>query len=112
MLNRPPHSYVRQGDTLPALTGVLQNIDQSTVDLTGCTVSLELTEMATGVITSLPATIINDGTLGQVAHQWQSGETDVSGAYFYHWLVVWPGPTRPESFPNDSRGLVLVVTPS
>jgi|SRR5215831_8145233 len=105
-------AYIRQGDLLPALTGVLQNIDGSTVDLTGTVVSLELTEMATSNVTTLPATIVGDGTLGQVAHAWQAGETDTSGAYFYHWLVVWPGPSRPESFPNDSRGLVLVVTPS
>jgi hypothetical protein len=103
--------YVRAGDLLPPLTGVLQSIDSSSVDLTGTTVTRELTEMATGNVTTLPATIVSDPTLGQVAHQWASGETAISGAYFYHWLVTWPGPSRPESFPNDSRGLVLVVTP-
>jgi len=104
------NAYVRQHDTLPALTGVLQNIDQSTVDLTGTSVTLELVEMATGKVTTLPATIVGDGTLGQVAHAWAAGETDTSGAYFYHWLVTWPTNAQPESFPNDSRGLVLSIT--
>ena len=102
-------AYIRQGDLLPALTGVLQNIDGSKVDLTGTSVSLELVEMATGNVTTLPATIVSDGTLGQVAHSWLAGETDTSGSYFYKWVVTWPS-SGPESFPNDSRGLVLSIT--
>jgi len=101
--------YVGQGDLLPALTGVLLNIDQSAVDLTGATVSVQLVEMATGNVTLLPAAIIDNPTLGQVAHVWISGETQRPGAYFYHWLVTWPGNAGPESFPNDTRGLVLSI---
>jgi len=103
-------AYVRAGDLLPALTGVLQNIDLSNVDLTGATVELELLEMKTGVTQVLPSAIIDDPTLGQVAHVWIAGETANSGAYFYHWLVTWPGNAGPESFPNDTRGLVLSIT--
>lgn len=103
-------AYVKQGDLLPALTGVLQNVDLSAVDLTGATVELDMLEMATGVETVLPAAIIDDPTLGQVAHIWIAGETDRGGAYFYHWLVTWPGGAGPESFPNDTRGLVLSIT--
>jgi hypothetical protein len=103
-------AYLRAGDCLPALTGSLQNIDESAVDLTDTTVSLELIEMATGTVTSLPAVTVGDPTLGQVAHAWEPGETDTMGAYFYHWLVTWPA-SGPESFPNDSRGLVLSITP-
>ena len=102
--------YVKQHDLLPTLTGVLQNIDLSAVDLTGATVGLEMVEMATGIMTALPAAIIDDPTLGQVAHVWVTGETDTGGAYFYRWVVTWPGPSGPERFPNDTRGLVLSIT--
>jgi len=105
------NAYVRQGDLLPALTGVLQNIDASAVDLTGTVVELQLREMATGIVTTLPASTIDDPTLGQVMHAWASPETDISGAFFYRWLVTWPS-SGPESFPNDSRGLVLSITSS
>ena len=88
---------------------MLQNIDLSAVDLTGATVELQLIQMATGLETLLPAAIIDDPTLGQVAHIWVTGETDTGGAYFYKWVVTWPGPSGPESFPNDSRGLVLSI---
>jgi hypothetical protein len=104
-------AYVHQGDLLPALTGTLLNPDLSAVDLTGATVALELVQMATSQVIALPADIQGtDATLGLVEHAWAAGETDQSGAYFYHWLVTWPS-SGPESFPNNSRGLVLSVTP-
>jgi hypothetical protein len=102
--------YVNQGDLLPALTGTLLNPDLSAVDLTGATISLELFQMATSTLITLPAQVAGaDPTLGLVEHIWVAGETNTSGAYFYHWVVSWPGPTGPESFPNDTRGLVLSI---
>jgi len=100
--------YLKLSDTLPTITGTLLNPDLSAVDLTDATVSLKLFEMATSIETILPATIAGaDATQGLVQHIWLPGETDVPGAYFYHWLVAWPG--HQESFPNDGRGLVLSI---
>jgi len=100
--------YIRQGDTLPTLTGTLLNPDLSAVDLTSATIELSLMQMATSIETVLPATVQGtDATKGLVEHLWQAGETNISGAYFYHWLVTWPN--QQESFPNDGRGLVLSI---
>jgi len=101
-------AYIKTGDTLPALTGVLLNPDLSAVDLTSATIQLKLLEMATSVETVLPATVQGaDPTKGLVEHIWLPGETATSGAYFYHWLVTWA--SQQESFPNDGRGLVLSI---
>jgi len=101
-------AYINRGDTLPILQGVLLNPDLSAVDLTDATVQLRLMEMATGVITVLPAIVSGaDPTLGLVEHIWAATETATSGAYFYKWVVSWPSNT--ESFPNDGRGLVLSI---
>jgi hypothetical protein len=90
------------------LTGVLLNPDLSAVDLTDATVTLSLFQMTTGLITQLPAIIAGtDPTKGLVQHDWQPGETNISGAYFYKWQVAWP--SNLESFPNDGRGLVLSI---
>jgi hypothetical protein len=104
--------YVHQGDLLPVLNGALLNPNLSAVDLTGATVELALVEMATGSKTQLPAAVSGNPTQGLVVYRWPPGDTDTSGAYFYRRLVTRPAgvpSTGPESFPNDSRGLVLSV---
>ena len=99
--------YLRRGDTLPSLVGLLQNPDLSAVDLTDATITLELLEMATSTVQMLPASPVDEPASGLVQHIWLPGETDRGGAYFYRWNVDWPG--HQESFPNDSRGLVLSI---
>jgi hypothetical protein len=98
--------YIKKDDTRPVITGDLLNPDFSAVDLTGATVTLWMIQMATGIITTLPG-IIDNPSLGQVHHTWLAGETSVSGAYFYRWIVVWSD--RQESFPNHPRGKVLSI---
>ena len=98
---------LRQGDTLPPITGLLQNPDGSACDLTDSTVTLNLFRMATSTVAQLPATFMADLAEGLVQHDWQPGETDISGAYFYWWEVTWPD--HVESFPNYHRGLKLSI---
>jgi hypothetical protein len=101
--------YLAKGDSLPTLTGVLANPDLSACDLTNATVTLGMTRMSTGERLELAAEIVGDPTRGMVQHTWQAGESDTSGACFYRWQVTWPD-GREETFPNDSRGLVLSVS--
>jgi hypothetical protein len=99
---------LKQGDTLPYLAGELLHPDLTIVDLTDSTVTLRLVHMETHGIITLPAAILDDPTLGLVMHEWRRGETDVSGAYFYHWVVRWSD-QHIETFPNDRRGRVLSI---
>jgi hypothetical protein len=99
---------VKQGDTLPVLASVLFHPDLSIADLTDATVVLRLLHMETHGTVTLPAIIVDDPTQGTVEHIWQPGETDISGAYFYHWIAEWPDHYI-ETFPNDRRGRVLNI---
>lgn len=107
-------AYLKKGDTLPTLVGVLLNPDLSPVDLTNATMAVRLVRMASRQIWVYPASVAgSDPTKGLVQHLWLEGETDLTGAYFYHWIVDWPrtqdSPPRQETFPNDSRGMVLSI---
>jgi hypothetical protein len=98
---------VKQGDTTPALTGVLLHPDLSIADLTDARITLQLLHMETHGLIRLPAAVMDDPLCGVVVHYWRAGETNVSGAYFYHWIVRWGD--RQETFPNDRRGRILSI---
>lgn len=92
------------------LAGVLFHPDLSIADLTDAEVTLRLRHMETSGVVTLPAIVVDDPRQGQVQHVWRRGETDVSGAYFFHWIARWGDFI--ETFPNDGRGRILnIVAP-
>jgi hypothetical protein len=89
----------------------LTNVAGSAVDLTGAVITVRMLRMETGTEQVLPAQLLtgSNAAQGLVQHLWLATETAIPGAYFYHWIVTWTTPPRAESFPNDSRGLVLSI---
>lgn len=67
---------IKQGDTLPILKMVLDQ-DSRGVNLTDCTVSLELSRNGVSVLVA-PCTVVNP-TLGEIEYAWAPEDTAQAG---------------------------------
>lgn len=102
--------WIREGDTLPAITSTLIDADGKIVDLTNATgVTLELRNSATGaVVDTLTGSMPAPKTSGKVMYAWAAGKTDTPGDYAAHWIVDWNG--SPQSYPTDVPMHVIIAS--
>lgn len=88
----------KQGDSVP-LQATLP------VDLTNASVQFKLSDEKGGTAIIDSGATIKDASNGVVAYQWQSGETDRTGAYYIEWEVTY-GDGGVETFPRDGFDVI------
>jgi hypothetical protein len=84
--------YIKRGDTSPALKIAVPD----TYDLTGAVVSFQMRPRR-GLISIDRAAVVESATV--VRYDWQSGDTDIAGAYEAEFRVTFADLTI-ETFPN------------
>ena len=83
---------LRVGDTLPVFDATITDEAGTPVDLTGATVTLELTPFdAAGDMVPLTCSIVGAATAGRVRYAWQAGDTDTAVHYRGHLRCVFAG---------------------
>lgn len=103
--------YIKQGDLLPIMTATLADAHSDPVDLTGATVTLRMSNRATGENKiSSGSCVVVDATAGAVSYAWVSGDTDTAADYDAEFRATFLGGKR-ETFPNDTDLLIRVVPP-
>ena len=101
---------IHAGDLTPPITGTLLLADRTTPqNLTGATVTLEVTSAVSGavVFTGRPVTLV-DALNGKVRYDWQAGDTATAGRYEGRFHVVYADAT-PGTFPNGHDGFPIHV---
>lgn len=105
--------YIKQGDTAPALAGVLVDDAGAAVDIAGASLRLTMAPVGggTAVIDAALATNGQDagGATGAWSYAWQATDTAAPG-YFNVEVEVTYDDGSVETFPNDGY-LVVRITP-
>lgn len=102
--------WIREGDTLPAITSTLIDADGKVVDLTNATgVVLELRDSTGAIAQTLTGNIPTPKTDGKVRYTWAAGKTDTPGDYAGHWIVSWSGGDT-QSYPTDVPMHVIIAS--
>lgn len=101
---------IKRNDRRPALAKTLTDSAGNPVDLTGSSVKLIITAIATGTVkVNTAASIVNPpGTDGKVSYAWAAGNTDTPGDYWGEFEVTFGDGTK-ESFPNDRHMRIRVT---
>lgn len=103
---------VKQGDSGGYLTERLLDENLDPVDLTAVqTVTFEMQRLADGtpvVADSDHTEVVGDPLDGIVRYQWQAGDLDEYGEYFFEWRVVF-STDQIQTFPSDGYNTVEVI---
>lgn len=91
--------FLRQGDTSPAITGVLKDAADQVVSLVGATVTFRAALVADPTVTIEGAATVDDAPGGEVSYGWQDGDTDTPGDWLAEWRADFGGGTV-MTFPN------------
>lgn len=102
----PQVFYIKQGNTLPAITATLVDQNNNVVNLTGATVYFHMTNGLYGNVINSQATIVNP-TAGQVSYTWKTGDTNDCGTFSCEWYVVTSSGGQ-ESFPQGFYNTVVI----
>lgn len=94
--------YIKQGDTRPTLTRQLLDEDGEPVDVTGATVRFTLEDPSGAVVVTEQLCTVLDGPTGEVAYEWQPGDTDRDGAHLGEFEVTYAD-GGVQTFPNPKQ---------
>lgn len=109
MLYEPADFVIRQGDTIPRLTGTLTDGNGDPVDVTDATVLLHLHGLTVENDLVLNAEIDGDADDDNVVfYDWATEDTEEAGYYSGEWQVTFDN-GQVQTFPNDSIFLVQVA---
>lgn len=103
-------SYIKEGDTAPYLDATCRGSDGKVRNVTGALVRFHMTIPGAATMKVDAAGTVVDGPNGVVRYALQSGDTDTPGKYHCEYEVTYPD-GRVETFPNDDKPLVLIVSP-
>jgi hypothetical protein len=99
--------YIKRHDTRPSLVKNLLDANGGQVDLTSAaTVVFIMSASGTRKIDRRPVAV-TDPLTGEVSYQWQSTDTDTSGAYDGEFEVTFTG-GGVQTFPNPKKMVILV----
>lgn len=102
--------FLTQGDTLPAITGLLKDGAGVAYDLTSCTVQLAMRSPDPSRAARLLSATVVDAVTGSVSYAWTTTDTAEAGDWYLTWRVTTlAGAVL--SFPAD-RFLVLRIAPT
>ncbi len=101
-----PSLEINTGDLLPCVNATLQNSDGSAFNLTGCTVSFQLSQNG-HVLFAKSANVVN-ASAGTVQYAWQSGDTNQFGVCTGVFIVTLLGGAT-QTFPTV--GVFYVIFP-
>lgn len=94
---QPTTFFLKQGNTLPAITATLADQSGNPVNLTGASVHFHMTNFYFGNVVNSAATVVN-ATSGQVSYSWQQGDTNNTGLFSCEWYVVFSNGAQ-QTFP-------------
>lgn len=80
---------LKENDTKPILTAVLQYADGTALDLTGASVYFVMRDRH-GIVKVMGNATILVPASGKVEYQWQKGDTDTEGPYEAEFVVMYP----------------------
>lgn len=106
-----PAFYIRQGDTAPSITALLNDAAGAPIVLTGCTVRFRMTPLAGGPRKVDGAAVIVTLATAEVRYDWAPTgvDTDTPAYFAASWLITYPdGATT--SVPNDDTPMLVLVT--
>lgn len=102
-------SYIKQGDTAPYLDAICKDKNGTIIDVTGAAVQFHMKLKGADSLTVDAAGSVVDGSAGHIRYALQSGDTDTAGTYHCEYEVTYSD-GRIETFPNDDKPLVLIVS--
>lgn len=105
-----------QFDTRTGISDALVNALGKPINLTGCGVCFvaqsDLQAVGSGVYAiNACASIDGDPAAGLVTYQWATHDLDVTGLYYYWWVVKNSVSLATEHFPSDGRKRAFCVVP-
>jgi len=100
--------YMKQNDTLPAITAQLVDADGSIPDLTGATVKFIMRLTSGGAAKVDTSATIVTATTGDVKYSWVAADTDTVGDYEGEFEVTFSGGAI-QTYPNSRYFSIKVV---
>lgn len=98
---------ISSGDTSPPLRAKLYDEQGDNFNLTGYSVTVSVTEAgADSPVVDTSATILQEG-IGIVKYNWQSGDTDESGAYLVEFVA--DDGTETITFPSRDYAIIIIT---
>lgn len=108
MTDRDQVHHIRQGDTLPAISGVCEDDAGSPIDLSDVTeVRFRMLAKGTRELLVDAAGEVVDAASGRVRYQWIDGDTDRAGTHLAEFQLLFTGPLT-LTVPNDRTVDLLV----
>jgi len=104
--------YIKQGDTLPVMTGTVRDANGAAQDLTNATsTTFKLRKKGTTALVTLTgsASIISPNADGRISYAWGSGDTATSGDYEAEFETLFSDGTK---LTTPTRGFIDVVIKS
>jgi len=89
---------MKQNDTSPSLAGILKDVDEVVIDISGATVRFHMRDSA-GTTVVDAAAVIADGPGGGVRYDWDAADTVTAGLFEAEFEVTYAD-TKIETFPN------------
>lgn len=104
--------HVGQGDLSPSIVATLKDETGAPLPLDGydsITFRMRLMDKSRPAIVGGAAMVatVDGGGVGDVQHDWASGETEVPGLYEVEWRGVKAG--RPETFSNNNKSTLWIA---
>jgi hypothetical protein len=98
----------KQHDLEPPVQSTLRNADGTGIDLSTATAVYFLMRPVSGGTPIRQAATVVSASAGTVKYVWQSTNTDTVGSFYQEWEIMWPS-TRPQTVPNDTFNLIVIV---
>jgi Rib/alpha/Esp surface antigen-like repeat protein len=99
---------LKQNDTSPQISAILQDGAGTAIDLTGANVRFHMKRIGAATASvDANATIVNDNA-GSVKYVWISADTSVAGTYQAEFEVTYTDGSV-ETFPNDTSIAIEIV---
>lgn len=97
---------IKQNDTSPTISVVLNGANGSPIDLSGATVVFKMGK-SSGTLKVNETITVASPSSGRVTYDWSEGDTDTSGTYFAEFEVTYYNGKK-ETFPNTRPFTVAI----